>query len=87
MDWSNVSLEDLVNSLQEVIPTMHWQGADRFCMHSICFSIQVDWTQRPRPIGEFFSCFNLPPSQQKLQARLKCNTFYYRQASQAPGAG
>eukprot|EP00891_Asterochloris_glomerata_P009328 jgi/Astpho2/9328/e_gw1.00142.42.1_t len=47
MDWSNVSLEDLVNSLQE-----------------------VDWTQRPRPIGEFFSCFNLPPSPQKLQARL-----------------
>lgn len=38
----------------------------------------MDWNQPPRPLGEFFSQFSNPQTQQKLQARLKCNVYYYR---------
>ena len=40
--------------------------------------LQVDWTEPPRPVGEFFAHFSQPQSQQNIQARLKCNVYYYR---------
>ena len=45
--------------------------------HSIC-GLQVEWSQPPQPVGEFFSNFSNPQTQHKLQARLKCNIYYYR---------
>ncbi len=40
--------------------------------------LQVDWSQPPRPVSEFFSRFSIPKTQQKLQQRFKCNVYYYR---------
>ena len=62
-------------------PCSCWQleaFATRLLPHCNAFVSQVDWTQPPRPIGEFFSQFSSPQTQQKLQARLKCNVYYYR---------
>lgn len=39
---------------------------------------EVEWSQPPRPVSEFFSRFSFPKTQQKLQQRFKCNVYYYR---------
>ncbi len=38
---------------------------------------QSEWNE-PRPLTEFFTRFNIPKNQQKLENRLKCNVYYYR---------
>ncbi|XP_044473605.1 PRA1 family protein A1-like isoform X2 [Mangifera indica] len=39
---------------------------------------EVDWSNPPRPLSEFFSRFTLPRSSAKWNSRLKCNLYYYR---------
>lgn len=47
-------------------------------LRCILAALQVDWAQPPRPLREFFGHFSNPQTQQKLQARLKCNIYVYR---------
>lgn len=55
MDWSNVTIDELVDALKE-----------------------VEWSQPPRPVPEFFAKFTVPKSQSKWDGRFKCNMYYYR---------
>lgn len=84
MDWSNVTLDELVTSLKEVCAP---PAAQELHLLSLLFQLacqtghtvaQVDWKTPPRPLSEFFSRFSFPKTQQKLQQRLKCNVYYYR---------
>ena len=87
MDWSNVTLDELVTSLKEVCaaPALLEQysvlgPAVASCEHVTLVHIasQVDWKTPPRPLSEFFTRFSFPKTQQKLQQRFKCNVYYYR---------
>uniref|UniRef100_A0A7I4AAL0 PRA1 family protein n=1 Tax=Physcomitrium patens TaxID=3218 RepID=A0A7I4AAL0_PHYPA len=54
MDWSNVTIDELVDALKE-----------------------VEWSQPPRPLAEFFAKFTVPKTQSKWDGRVKCNMYYF----------
>ena len=82
MDWSNVTLEELVTSLKEVCAPPASQTQCYFTAEPACQTgqngAQVDWKTPPRPFSEFLSRFSFPKTQQKLQQRFKCNVYYFR---------
>ncbi|XP_024393212.1 PRA1 family protein A1 [Physcomitrium patens] len=39
---------------------------------------EVEWSQPPRPLTEFFAKFAVPKTQSKWDGRFKCNIYYYR---------
>ena len=41
-------------------------------------SAQVQWSQQPRPVGEFFGGFAAPKAGARLGGRVKCNLYNFR---------
>lgn len=99
MDWQNITVEELLSSLQEARKRMlvFFQCLMRDCnttadvFQQLCLllgsascclltsqALQVDWSQPPRPISEFFGQFTGIPEKDKLVPRIKCNLYYYR---------
>lgn len=61
-----------------VVSTISTVILTQLLLNYLWCSAQVDWSQRPRSLGEFFAKVSLPESRKKLETRLKCNLYYYR---------